>query len=160
MALSSRFRAVRFAVVSLCFLIPSSLAFAQGPAMPAASLVEAPRAVRVTPFESGDRHKFWDNENRGLFVAVAALSTADFFATRANLQHGGRELDPLTRPLAGSTAGLAVNFAGETASMIAISYFFHRTGHHKLERISSLVNIGSSGAAVGYDVVHRSPLQR
>jgi hypothetical protein len=129
--------------------------------MPAAtSLAEAPAAVRVTPFESGDRHKFWDNENRVLFAAVAASSTADFFATRANLQHGGRELDPLTRPLAGSTAGLTVNFAAETASVIAISYFFHKTGHHRLERITSLVNIGSSSAAVGYDVMHRSSFQR
>jgi hypothetical protein len=156
MALSSRFRVGPFIVVSLFFWVASTLAFAQGPSMPATgNLIEAPAAVHVTSFESGDRHKFWDNKNKALFVAVAALSTADFAVTRLNLQHGGIELDPLTRPLAGSTAGLAVNFAAETTSVIAISYFFHKTGHHKLERITSLVNISVSGCAVGYDLMHR-----
>jgi hypothetical protein len=31
---------------------------------------------------------------------------------------------------------------------------FHKTGHHKLERAISLVNIGSSAAAVTFDVAH------
>jgi len=52
----------------------------------------------------------------------------------------------------GSTAGLAVNFAGETAGVIGLSYFFHKTGHHKMERYISMLNIGSSGAAVTYDL--------
>jgi hypothetical protein len=55
----------------------------------------------------------------------------------------------------GSTAGLAVNFAGETAGVIGLSYFFHKTGHHKMERYISMLNIGSSGAAVTYDLAHR-----
>ena len=33
-----------------------------------------------------------------------------------------------------STTGLAVNLTGETAGVIGISYFFHETNHHKLER--------------------------
>ena len=124
--------------------------------MPATgNVIEAPAVAHITSFESRDQHRFLDNKNKALFVAVATLSTADFAVTRLNLQHGDVELDPLTRPLAGSTAGLAVNFAVETTSVIAISYFFHKTGHHKLERITSLVNIGGSGFAVGYDLMHR-----
>jgi hypothetical protein len=56
---------------------------------------------------------------------------------------------------AGSTAGLAINFAGETAGSIGLSYLFHKTGHHKLERLTSFVNIGASGGAVGYGLSHR-----
>lgn len=156
MSLAVKSHIFRFlASVAACALL-SAVASAQGPKMaPTDSLIEAPAVAHVTSFESRDQHKFWDNKNRALFVAVAALSTADFAVTRLNLQHGGRELDPLTRPLAGSTAGLAVNFAAETTSVIAISYFFHKTGHHKLERITSLVNIGGSSFAVGYDLRHR-----
>jgi hypothetical protein len=75
--------------------------------------------------------------------------------TRANLQSGGVELNPLVRPFARSTAGLAVNFAGETAGVISIGYFLHKTGHHKLERAAALFNIGSSAGAVTYGLTHR-----
>ena len=50
---------------------------------------------------------------------------------------------------------LAMNFAGETAGVVALSYFFHKTGHHKLERFVSLTNIGSSAGAVTFDLIHR-----
>ena len=83
------------------------------------------------------------------------MNSADFAVTRANLQDGGTELNPLTRPFAGSTAALAANFAGETAGVVALSYFFHKTGHHKLERIVSLVSMSESGAAVSYGLMHR-----
>jgi len=101
------------------------------------------------------QHEFLDRENLALFGAVVALSAADFTTTRANLQNGGKELDPVTRLLSHSTAGLAVNFAGETAGVIGLSYFFHKTGHHKLERLASMINIGASTIAVAYDLTHR-----
>jgi hypothetical protein len=98
-------------------------------------------------------HRFWDRKNNLLFATSAAFSTADFFVTRNRLRNGGQELNPVTRVFAGSTAGLAVNFAGETVGVVGLSYLFHRTGHHKLERAVSLVNIGASAAAVTFDVV-------
>ena len=61
----------------------------------------------------------------------------------------------MTRMFGSSSAGLAANFAGETIGVIGISYFFHKTGHHKLERAVSLVNIGSSAAAVSFGLAHR-----
>jgi hypothetical protein len=100
-------------------------------------------------------HKFWDRQNRILFVAAAASNAADFAVTRANLQSGGQELNPVVRVFGRSTAGLALNFAGETAGVISLSYFFHKTGHHKLERVVSLVDIGASAGAVGYGLSHR-----
>ena len=105
--------------------------------------------------EAPKQHRFWDSENRALFVTVAALCAADFVVTRANLQRGGKELDPVTRLFSGSTAGLAANFAGEAAGIIGISYYFHRTGHHRLERITPMLNIGASSFAVAYDLNHR-----
>jgi hypothetical protein len=75
--------------------------------------------------------------------------------TRANLQSGGQELNPLVRVFGRSTAGLAVNFVGETLGSIGLSYFFHKSGHHKLERAVSLVNIGSSVGAVSFGLAHR-----
>ena len=100
-------------------------------------------------------HRFWDCENSLLFSTSAAFSAADFIATRNNLRNGGLEQNPVTRLFAGSTTGLAVNFAGETAGVVGLSYFFHKTGHHKLERMVSMLNIGSSAAAVTFDVIHR-----
>jgi hypothetical protein len=106
--------------------------------------------------EPTDRqHRYWDRENCMLFAAVGAMNAADFYVTRNNLSHGGKELNPITRPFAGSTAGLAFNFAGETASYIGASYLFHRTGHHRLERITSFMSIGGSAGAVAYDLAHR-----
>jgi hypothetical protein len=100
-------------------------------------------------------HRFWDRENSVLFAANAAFSAADFVVTRDNLRNGGQELNPITRVFAGSSTGLAMNFAGETAGVIGLSYFFHKTGHHRLERAVSMLNMGSSAAAVGFGLAHR-----
>lgn len=130
---------------------PSLAAFTTGSIEPSPVI-----SVPSTPLpQVTEQHKFWDRNNRILFTAVAALSAADFTVTRENLQAGGRELNPVTRIVGSSTAGLAMNFAGETAGVIGISYLFHKTGHHKLERAVSMVNAGTSAAAVSFDVAHR-----
>jgi hypothetical protein len=127
------------------------------------ALLPPPKAIEpaafVKPAEpvtlpEAPSHRFWDRENSILFATNAALCTADFVVTRNNLRNGGQELNPFTRVFAGSTAGLAVNFAGEAVGVVGVSYLFHKTGHHKLERAVSLVNIGSSAAAVTFDVAH------
>jgi hypothetical protein len=38
---------------------------------------------------------------------------------------------------------------------MSLSYFFHRTGHHKLERWVSVVNLSSSAVAVSYSLAQR-----
>jgi hypothetical protein len=112
-------------------------------------------SVPTVTLPQAPRHRFWDRENSLLFATSAAFSAADFVITRDNLRAGGQELNPVTRLFAGSTTSLAVNFAGETAGVIGLSYFFHKTGHHKLERMVSLLNIGSSAGAVTFDLAHR-----
>ena len=113
------------------------------------------KTFQPATFPEAPSHRFWDGENCVLFVTSAAFSAADFVVTKDNLRGGGQELNPVTRVFTGSTAGLAVNFAGETVGVIGLSYFFHKTGHHKLERAVSMLNIGASGAAVTYDLAHR-----
>ena len=100
-------------------------------------------------------HSFWDRENRVLFAANGATATADFFVTHANLASGGRELNPVTRLFAGSTPMLASNFALQTAGVIGVSYLFHKTGHHRLERLTSILNASVSSGAVIFDLTHR-----
>ena len=151
-------------VLALVFAMPLSLSAQQTPfaaalkstsTMPVAP-ASSPMAFSTTTTHRMERpHRFWDNENKFLFVSMAALGTADFFVTRANLASGGHELNPITGVLSGSTPGLAANFALQTSGVIGVSYFFHRTGHHRLERLTSVVNIGGSATAVGYDLAHR-----
>ena len=143
-------------------LVASALcprALGQGPlpdAPPAAATTNAlVEFVTVRPNTAETQHKFWDTENKVLFLSSAALSGADFAITRANLQNGGRELNPVVRIFGTSTPGLAVNFAGETVGVMTVSYLLHKTGHHKLERAVCFVNIGASAGAVTYGVTHR-----
>jgi len=118
----------------------------------------APPAPAIQPAQfpgATEGHKFFDRENKLLFAATTAAAAADFAVTYQNLQSGGKELNPVTRLFSGSTAGLAVNFAGETAGVVGLSYFFHKTGHHRLERLTPMVNVGASAVAVAYGLSHR-----
>jgi hypothetical protein len=148
--------AVAFVLLSIFGICPISVA--QGP-LPDAPMpfpvIEHGSAFVSLPQPVTSEHKFWDRENKVLFFTAAALNGADFAVTRSNLQRGGRELNPGVRIFGRSTPGLAVNFVGETAGVLSVSYFFHKTGHHKLERWVSFVNISSSAAAVSYGLAHR-----
>src|SRR5436305_4389510 len=105
--------------------------------------------------EAPSQHRFLDGKNRFLFSTVAMFSGADFAVTHMNLANGGRELNPMVRPFTGSTGALAVNFAGQTAGVVAVSYFLHKSGHHRLERMVPVANIASSAFAVAYGLSHR-----
>lgn len=153
--MTSRTLSRAFSVLAITLLSASPL-FAKGP-LPDAPIAPAvqPISAFFTPTPLEQRHKFWDNDNRVLFAASLALDGADFAVTRANLQSGGQELNPLVRMWGRSTAGLAANFVSEGVGTIALSYFFHKTGHHRLERVVSFVNIGASSGAVAYGLSHR-----
>jgi hypothetical protein len=136
--------------VSLALLQPPTIAAAE-------SSPPTPVIIPLQPvtLPESPSHRFWDRKNSLLFATSAAFSTADFFVTRANLQNGGQELNPVTRMFGSSSTGLAVNFIGENVGVIGISYMFHKTGHHKLERAVSMLNIGASTAAVSFGLTHR-----
>jgi hypothetical protein len=141
--------------VAALFDAPSAASERTAPDMAAVPFTPvAVVAVSEAPIER-TQHRFWDRENTVLFAAAAGMATADFFTTRANLASGGRELNPLTRVFTGSTPMLATNFALETSAVMGVSYLFHKTGHHTLERLTSIVNIGESAGAVAYGQSHR-----
>ena len=138
---------------TLAAMLPDSgNVFAPEPYRPVTAV--SPKPAKVNSIETVP-HRFFDRENTFLFAATGAMATADFFATHANLAHGGQELNPLTRPFASSTPLLAANFAMETAGVVGVGYLFHKTGHHTLERMTSFVSIGGSAGAVAYDLSHR-----
>ena len=147
------------AVLVLPFLFSTGLIAQQQNPFKAALKSNLVEPVQPQPFihatPTAARHAFWDRDNVMLFTAVGAAATADFFVTKQNLASGGKELNPITRVFAGSTPALAANFAGETAGSIALSYFFHKKGHHRLERMTSFVNVGASMGAVGFGLTHR-----
>ena len=138
------------------------VSFALLPPPPAIGTAPMVRPVMVTPVKgkpvsqsAGENHRFWDRENSCLFAASVAFSAGDFVVTRDNLRAGGQELNPVVNVFGHSSAGLAVNFAGENLGMVGLSYFFHKTGHHKMERAVSMLNIGGSASAVGFGLAHR-----
>lgn len=114
----------------------------------------APVVMVTIPTPAKTTHPFWDRQNRTLFAVNGVMAGADFFVTRRNLGNKGKELNPVARMFSGSTPALATNFALETGGVIGISYLLHKTGHHKLERVTSYVNLGASAFAVSYGLAH------
>jgi hypothetical protein len=156
----------RLVAVALFFVALAGVALGQGPevivpfadAPSASALADFAASPFIAPVKLGSEHRFLDRTNIGLFAAAASLNMADFAVTRANLQSGGVELNPVVRIFGRSGPGLSVNFIGETVGVMGMSYFLHKTGHHRLERIVPLLNIGASAGAVGYDLTHQTPV--
>jgi len=153
---SSSFRvSATVLLVCVCPFLHAQAPFASADLEAPTPLVEAQTPASIARMIANSEHKFWDKQNCALLVTAAVLNGADFAVTRANLQSGGQELNPVVRMFGRSPQGLALNFIGETAGVVSLSYFFHKMGHHKLERIVSIANIGSSAGAVSYGLSHR-----
>jgi hypothetical protein len=86
-------------------------------------------------------HHFWDHENLWLFSGIAVTRGLDYASTR-NFQARGRQEILLPDDVINNSAGFASLEAAGTMTSIGISYIFHRTGHHKLERWMSIGHIG------------------
>jgi len=97
------------------------------------------------------QHRFWDKKNALLFAGVGASRALDYSST-LNLRRRGNQEILVTNDLVDSHAAFAVVEAAGTAVSIGASYLFHRAGHHKLERWTSIVHIGlsTSGAIRNY----------
>ena len=69
---------------------------------------------------------------------------------------GGRELNPMGKALCESgTAGQIAFFSGRSAAVTGVSYLFHRTGHHRLERLFIVAASLDSASGVSYSLAHR-----
>ena len=104
--------------------------------------VSVPQPSRTSSFPA--EHRFWDKENDVLFAGVAAMRTMDYFST-LNMRRRGRQEIFLTNEAVDNHAGFAFIEAGATGVSIGASYLFHRYGHHRLERWTSIVHIGLAG---------------
>jgi hypothetical protein len=103
-------------------------------------------------------HRFWDKQNDVLFTGVAASRTLDYFST-LNMRRRGRQEIFLTNDAVDNHAGFAAIEAAATGVSIGASYLFHRYGHHKLERWTSIIHIGlaTTGAVRNYSLKTAHP---
>ena len=96
-------------------------------------------------------HRFWDRDNDWLFVGVGAGRGLDYASTLNMRRRGINEIF-LTNSIVDDRPLFGGIEAAATAASIGVSYVFHRTGHHRLERWTSAVHFGvaAGGAARNY----------
>lgn len=135
------------------------------------SLPEAPAAQQPPPAEPKTQentgcvitkclasHRFWDKENDWLFAGVFASRFLDFASTKNFLARGRSEI-LLPDDIVYNNAGFAALEAAGAATSVGISYIFHKTGHHKMERWLSIGHIGVTtfGATRNYCLKSKHP---
>ena len=138
-----------FCFVLLClfiFLISASTV---------ATAQETSRATLPDKPSSVSTHRFWDRENILLFSGIAVFRGLDYASTR-NMQARGREEILLPDDVVNNSAGFASLEAAATMTSVGISYIFHRTGHHKLERWLSIGHISVTGFGVARNYALKS----
>jgi hypothetical protein len=136
-------RQVRALLMAGVMLVSWRLAAQQAPAGPPSS-----QTPIVAPAPSANRppaeHRFFDRTNVELFAGVAAVRALDYASTRHFRARGVNE-ELLSNAIVDNKPLFAgIEVAGAAASM-AVSYWLHRTGHHKIERWVSIVHIGVGG---------------
>jgi hypothetical protein len=120
-----------------------------GPA--AGGAISSLPAVETEPAPAAPVHAFWDRTNLWLFTGVAFTRGMDYASTR-NMQARGRKEILLAPEVVNNSAAFASLEAAGTLTSIGISYVFHRTGHHTLERWMSIghISVASFGVVRNY----------
>lgn len=139
------------AVAAIC-LIASSV-YAQSD-LPPAPEVSSSTATDVTE-QAPPVHAFWDKENILLFSGVAVFRALDYTSTK-NMLARGREEILLPDDVVDNSAGFAALEAAATATSVGISYIFHRTGHHKMERWLSIGHLSVTAFGAGRNYALKS----
>ncbi len=145
------------ALRSLRFLLIACAALLSAPASWSQEAPEAPEAPKPQTTASSakpasaSKHSFWDGTNTWLFAGTGAARTLDYFST-LNMRRRGRQEILLTNDAVDNHAAFAVIEVAGTGVSIGAAYLFHRTGHHKLERWTSIVHISAAttGAVRNY----------
>ncbi len=123
-------------LLTFLFLVPRSGAQEAAPInapAPSAGLPESPKP-------GAPPHRFWDRTNILLFSGIAVFRGLDYASTR-NFMARGREEILLPDDVVDNSAGFASLEAAATATSVGLSYWMHRTNHHKIERWISIVHI-------------------
>jgi hypothetical protein len=76
-----------------------------------------------------------------------ASRALDYTSTRHFQARGDNEV-LIPDDVVNNSAGFAALEAAGTATSVGISYIFHRTGHHKMERWMSIGHISVTGVGV------------
>jgi hypothetical protein len=141
------------ATSKVCAQAPTDGAPASAPTQ-----VDAPPANQSQINAPMQQHRFWDKKNDWLFAGVGAARTFDYFST-LNLRRRGDQEILLTNEIVDNHAAFATIEAAGTGVSIGASYLFHRYGHHKLERWTSIVHFGltTSGAVRNYSLKTAHP---
>jgi hypothetical protein len=107
-------------------------------------------AKAVNPLAPGV-HRFWDRENDWLFAGVGAGRALDYAST-LNLRRRGINEVFLTNSIVDNHPLFGGIEVAATGASVGVSYLFHRTGHHRLERWTSAIHAGIAigGAARNY----------
>jgi hypothetical protein len=113
----------------------------------ASAQVDQSAKLITIPARPTPQHRFWDRENVLVFSGVAVFRGLDYASTR-NMQARGRQEILLPDDVVNNSAGFASLEAASTAASVGVSYIFHRTHHHKLERWISITHIGVTGFGV------------
>jgi hypothetical protein len=93
-------------------------------------------------------HKFWDTQNILLFAGVGVARGLDYSST-LNMRRRGNNEVLLTNAIVDDHPEFAAIEAATAAASVGLSYIFHATGHHKLERWTSYVHIGVTVVGAG-----------
>jgi hypothetical protein len=96
-------------------------------------------------------HKFWDRENICLFAGVGGARMLDYASTRHLRDQGNNEWLLTNGIVDNRPLFVGIELAGAAAS-IGVSYLFHRSGHHTLERWTSIahISVGVGGSVHNY----------
>lgn len=144
----------RIAPLALMAILCASRIRAQEPSTPkteSSVAVDSSISGKQSAALPKQEHRFWDKKNAWLFAGVGAARTLDYFST-LNMRRRGRQEILLSNDAVDNHAAFAAIEAAGTGVSIGASYLFHRYGHHKLERWTSIVHIGlaTTGAVRNY----------
>jgi hypothetical protein len=119
----------------------------------------SPAANRAKPSTTTPpTHRFWDKENDLLFAGVAASRMLDYASTRHFRDLGDNEVLLTNAIVDNRPLFVGIELAG-TAASIGVSYAFHRTGHHSLERWVSIVHMGVAVGGSIHNYALKAPEQ-
>lgn len=110
------------------------------------------------PAAPDPEHRFWNRENILLFSGVAVFRGLDYASTK-NFERRGRQEVLIPDDIVNNSAGFASLEAAGAATSVGISYIFHRTGHHKMERWLSIghISVTAFGVAWNYSLKTTRP---
>jgi hypothetical protein len=149
-----RARALPAGCIALLMAIGANATLAQQPPSPAdKDSSQSPNNAQAAPAPPRTSHRFWDRTNDLWFAAMGASRGLDYAST-LNLRRRGINEDFLTNSIVDNHPLFAGIEAAGTGASIGFSYLFHRTGHHRLERWTSIVHFGvaTAGAARNYSL--------